>query len=258
MQTTRLASQATALSRRIFASLPWGYRLAHLLTKFAVDTQEAFGRFAYAEFLKAGVEGLPDIGGQPALSLRDKIQGPRAADKLPRGYGRDFGTKVWKVALAKYHNPEIVEDAISRVMMKLVAGDARIREGSPLKVAEGFLITAVLNTATDLLRKKKWESPSLVRRDEESGGYTEIDITDPGAFKDLEHMLPRSEMMKVMRDLKQVHDRAPSWVEAQLDGLSNIEIASEWGVSPAAVSQWVKKYEPQIEAVFNKYLRAVA
>jgi RNA polymerase sigma factor (sigma-70 family) len=255
---THLAAQATLISRRIFASLPWGFRLAHLLTKIAVNTQEAFGRFVFAEFLKAGVEGLPDIDGQPALSLRAKIQGPKAADKLPRGYGRAFGTKVWMVALSKYRDPEIVEDAISRVMVKLVTGDAKVREGSHIKVAESFIITAVINAATDVLRKKKWETPSLVRRDEESGAYTEIDITDPGAFHELEQALPRSEMVKIMRDLKQVHDRAPAWVEAQLDGLSNLEIAAEWGISPAAASQWAKRYIPEIEAVFQKYLRAAA
>lgn len=253
---TKLAARATKLSRTIFASLPWGFRLAHLLTKLAVDTQEAFGRFAYAEFLKAGVEGLPDIKGQPALSLRGEIQGPRAADKLPRGYGKPFGVKVWKIALSKFHNPEIVEEAISRVMMRLVAGDMKIREGADIKSAESLIVTSVINAATDVLRKQKRETPSLMREDD--GEYTEVDISDPHAFRDMERMVPKSEMTKIMRELKQVNDRAPSWVEAQLDGLSNVEIADEWGVSPAYVTKWTRTYLDKIQAIFTKYLRAVA
>lgn len=255
---TKLASAATKLSRTIFASLPWGFRLAHLFSKFAIDTQEAFGRFAYAEFLKAGVEGLPDINGQPALSLRDKIQGPRAADKLPRGYGKAFGTRVWKIALAKFHNPEVVEEAVSRVMVRLVAGEMRIRENSDLRSAEGFLVTSVLNAATDVLRSqlRKRETPSHMENDD--GEQTEIDIADPHAFKELERSVPPSEMAKILRELKQVNERAPAWVEAQLDGLSNVEIADEWGVSPAYVTKWTRTYLDRIQAVFTKYLRSVA
>ncbi len=256
---TKLAAQASKLSRRIFASLPWGYRLAHLLTKLAVDTQEAFGRLAYAEFLKSGVTGLPDIKGMPALSFRSEIQGPRAADKLPKGYGKSFGVKVWKIALSKFYQPELVEEAISHVMIKLVSGGVHIREGTELRQAEAFIITSVMNAATDALRKKKREAPSRsLIQDDGDGGTEEVDITDPHAFQDIERMIPRSEMSKIMRDLRQVNERAPGWVEAQLDGLSNVEIAEEWGVSPAYVTKWFRTYGEQIEAVFNKYLSAVA
>lgn len=252
---TKLAAHATKLSRAIFASLPWGFRLAHLFSKLAIDTQEAFGRFAYAEFLKAGVVGLPDINGQPALSMRDKIQGPRAADKLPRGYGKMFGTKVWKIALAKFHNPELVEEAISRVMVRMASHEMKVREGSDIKTAESFIVTAVLNAATDLIRKERRETPLTM---EDDGEYTELDVDDPGAFQDIAQMIPRSEMAKILRELRQVHERAPSWVEAQLEGLTNIEIANEWGVSPAYVLKWAKQYLDRIQAVFNKYLRAAA
>lgn len=256
---TKLAAQASKLSRRIFASLPWGFRLAHLLTKLAVDTQEAFGRLAYAEFLKAGVEGLPEIKGMPALSFRSEIQGPRAADKLPRGYGKPFGLKVWKIVLAKFYQPEIVEDAISKVMIKLVTGDVRIREGTDLKTAEAFIITAVMNAATDALRKKKREVPSRsLIQDDGEGGSEEIDVTDPHAFRDLERMIPRSEMVKIMRELRAINERAPSWVEAQLEGLSDRELADEWGTTPNYLTNWKKRYLESVQAVFDKYLSAAA
>ena len=256
---TKLAAQASKLSRRIFASLPWGFRLAHLLTKLAVDTQEAFGRLAYAEFLKSGVTGLPDIKGMPALSFRSEIQGPRAADKLPKGYGKPFGIKVWKIALSKFYQPELVEEAISHVMIKLVSGGVNIREGTDLKQAEAFIITSVMNAATDALRKKKREAPSRsLIQDDGEGGVEEVDISDPHAFRDLERMIPQSEMGKIMQELRRINERAPAWVEAKLDGLSDREIAEEWGVTPSAIINFKNRYFDKIEAVFNKYLSDAA
>lgn len=254
---TKLAAEATKLSRTIFASLPWGFRLAHLFEKFAVDTQEAFGRFAYAEFLKAGVEGLPDINGQPALSLRGEIQGPRAADKLPRGYGKDFGKKVWTFAFHKFRDMELVEDGISHVMMRMVKGEVQVREGSTLKSAENLIVTSVLNATMDALRAKKRAAPSLMRENDEDG-YAEIDIADPHAFKELEQMLPRSEMARLMNDLKSIQDRAPSWVEAQLDGLTDRELATEWGTTPSYLINWKKRYLEEIHEVIRRHLHAVA
>lgn len=253
-----LSDRATKLSRRIFASLPWGFRLAHLFSKLAIDTQEAFGRFAYAAFLKAGVVGLPDIKGQPALTFRGEIQGPRAADKLPRGYGKAFGIKVWKIALAKFHNPEVVEEAISRVMMRLAAGDMQVREDSTLKSAESLIVTSVLNAGIDVLRHQKLEQPTLMREDD--GDATPVDIADPHAFQELEHILPQSEMAQIMRELRQVDRknplRAPEWVEAKLEGLTQAEIAEQWGLNtPQAVFQWEKQYLPAIQKVINEHLR---
>lgn len=249
----KLATQASGLSRSIFASFPWGFRVAHLFTKLAIDTQEAFGRFVYAEFLKAGVEGMPDINGAPALEFRPKVQGPRGADKLPRGYGKQFGLKVWKIALAKLKNPEIVEEAISKVMMKLVQGKMKIQQGSSLSTAESFIVTSVINAGKDILKHKRFEQPSLV--DEEGGG---IDITDPGAFQQLNDMIPRSEMQRILRDLRRVHEKAPEWVEAQLEGLTNTELAAQWGTSIPYITKWTKRYLPEIKKVFYKHLKDVA
>lgn len=254
----KLAAHAIKLSRTIFASLPWGFRLAHLLTKLAASTHEVFGRFIYAEFLKAGVVGLPDVNGVPALSLRSEIQGPRAADKLPRGYGKDFGEKVWRTLLVKIHNPEIAEEAISRMIMKATEGSLQIREGTDIRSAEGLIIKSAINAALDAVKYERYRIGPSHPNPNENDDESEVDITDPRGFHELEHRVTHSDMAKILRELKQVNDRAPAWVEAQLEGLSNVEIAEEWGVSPAYVTKWTRTYTDRIQTVFNKYLRAVA
>ena len=74
----------------------------------------------------------------------------------------------------------------------------------------------------------------------------------------MERMVPHSEMAKIMRDLKKVDDRAPSWVEAQLERLGNVDIAEQWNVSPTYVTKWVRQYTDDIQEVFAKYFREAA
>lgn len=253
----KVAARATDLSRRIYASLPWGYRVAGLFLKLAYGAQETFGRFVYAKFIQAGVAGMPDINGQPALSLRDKVQGPRADAKLPSGYGRKFGEKAWAVCLKKLKSPELVEEAVAAVTMKLVSGQMRIQEGVDLQKAEAFVMVALINAGTDALRRLKARPNEYVDLvDDESGAS--LDITDPNAFKRIEDVFGPSDLRKIMQDVSRVNERAPSWIEAQLEGLSNVELAEQWGVSPAYVTKWTGQYLDKIKDVVYKHLRDAA
>lgn len=249
-----LVARTTKLNRQIFASMPWGYRVAHLFVKLAMDTAEIFGRVAYAEFIKAGVQGLPDVNGRPALELQEKFKGSRAADRLPQGYGKRFGVKAWHIALVKLKNPEIVEDAVGDLMSKLISGKLRLQEGVDLKKAENFVITSLLNAGIDALRRRKYQESQLPTDSEGN----ELDMGDPNTFRELENLVSRADMAKIMSDLRNVHERAPSWVEAQMEGLTDRELAAEWGVDTSAVFNWKKRYLDAVKAVFFKYVRDAA
>ena len=56
-----LHRQAVDLSRRIYASLPWGFRIARLFEVLAADSLDAFGRVVTAQMVLAVVRGIPDI-----------------------------------------------------------------------------------------------------------------------------------------------------------------------------------------------------
>lgn len=251
----KLAARATELSRQIYASLPWGYRLANLFHKLAFSIQEIFGKFAYAKFIQSGVEGLPDINGKPALDMRAVVQGPRAESKLPNGYGREFGSKVWKVGLSKLRNPEIVEEAISAVTLKMVSGQLRIDDGTNLTRAESLIITSVLNAGTDVLRKK-YRDPSGQMPTTDEG--VEVDFADPKSFRKIEDILSPGEMGKMMKEIDRVHPRATEWVEAILEGVSKRELADQWGVTPAAITNFENKYLDRIKKVVFNYLKDAA
>jgi hypothetical protein len=79
--------------------------------------------------------------------------------------------------------------------------------------------------------------------------------------KNMERFMPSTTLTnlpfdfdKLMAVVARIHPRASSWVQAQLEGLSNNEIAQEWAVSPPCVCQWFDRYGRQIQAVFAEYL----
>lgn len=68
---------------------------------------------------------------------------------------------------------------------------------------------------------------------------------------------PSFDMQKIMQDVKEVHPRAQSWVLAKLDGMSNVEIAEDWEVSPSYLTSWFHKYGQDIKEVFAKHLESI-
>jgi DNA-directed RNA polymerase specialized sigma24 family protein len=252
---TKLAARATELSRRIYASLPWGYRLARLFMKLS-DASE-FGPAFYAEFIHRGVSGMDEIDGKdPSTFKGDK----NLANLLGRKkYGRNFGQKLFATALRKLKSAEIVEDAITDYFIKLKTGKGmgrNIDEGTPLSTAEGYAITGVIRTGFDILKKKKRERPSLVRRDE-SGTERQIDINDPAAFKEFASIMTVMDLEKAMRDVERFDERAAFWIKQMMRGWKDKEIAKELGFKhPQQLYELKKKYwGPKLRKIFEKYQR---
>lgn len=245
-----LAARAKDLNRKIYASLPWGYRIAGLMLHLASGTTDAVGKAMYAEFLKAGVDGLPPINGEPASSVADKYLGK--AHRLPSGYGREFGNKLYATLLSKARNPELVEETLSRLMVNMARGKTAVKPGTELKQAESFVIGAAINLLKDIWREQK------VRKQDETLDIDQegINLSDPSAFRHLENMLPHSELPRIMRDIEAIDPRATSWFEAKLEGLLSSEIADEWGVSKPRLSQWEARVLPKIKEVLMEYLEA--
>lgn len=250
-----ILAKAVELSRRIYASLPWGYRVAGLLLKLAHGAEETFGRFVYSKFIQANVLGLPDVNGVPALSLKDKVQGPRGADKLPVGYGRKFGEKAWKVCLAKFRNPEIVEEAVSAVMIKLVSGKIDIQEGVPLQKAEGLIMVALINAGVDALRTKRRTPGGVSLVDEEGGTF---DISDPKSFEHLDDLLTPAQYEKLKRIVLQSDPingpKAVDWMEAAMKGVPKAELAAQWGLTPSSVVNFENRYLPKLQRIVKDFL----
>ena len=245
--------RAVELSRSIHTSLPWGYRIAEMFTVLAGDGLDAFSRTVYAEFIKSVVRGMPDVSsGKAALDLVQDVA-RRGAEALPVGYGRPFASRVFKTLVSKFSDLSLVEDAMSQVLLQVARGKLHIHNGSSLHEAESYIITVAMNAARDILRARgRRREHSLVHeRDEQAA----VDVEDPEAFRQLDTLMPASELRAVLRELGELHPRAPEWLKARLDGQSGQEISELWQTTPSYVSKWQRTYLPAIKKVVEHHLR---
>jgi len=251
-----LHRQAVDLSRRIYTSLPWGFRIARLFEVLAADSLDAFGRVITAQMILAVVRGIPDIGGKPASDWIQEVY-RRGADAIPSGTGRHFAGRVYKILLSKFNDPEVAEEAMSKVMLQAARGKINLHNGSDIHDAESFIITIALNGARDLLRAKgrRREDPLVRDRDDEP---REIDITDPEAFRDLDKSIAPTDMNRILQDAARVSPRAREYLESVLRGESQTEWARELGVTDAAVSKFIRKVRPKLQEVLRDHFRAAS
>ena len=248
-----LLQRVRDLSRRAYIGMPWGYRVANLLGHLASDTLEAFGRTMYAEFIRSVVRGMPDTSdGRPALDLGQDVH-RKGADALPPGYGRLFAARAFKVLLSKFGDPSLVTEAMGHLMEKALRGKLHIANGSSLHAAETYIVVALGNAVRDELRarKRRGEVPLVRERDDDA----EIDVEDPHAFGELEQLVTRAGMERLLAELSDVHPRAPDWLRARLEGESGREIAEEWGTTPSWVSKWQRLYLRKVKEVVEHHFR---
>jgi len=245
-----LLAQAREQSRRIYASLPWGYRVARLVLHLASGLTDIIGRVTYLDFIKSGVVDMPPINGEtPARTLK----------AVPVGYGKHFGDRLYALLLSKSKHPDTVEDVLSTLMTQIAEGKMKLREGASLREAESYVIQWALNTLKMIWRKdNSRREQGMPEGETEDGAPIDFNFEDPNSFRHLDKLIPKSELSRLMHDLERVHERAPSWLEAKLDGLRGVEIAQEWGVGKSYITGWEQQYVPAIKRVLTRYIQDAA
>lgn len=240
-----LQARLQDLNRRIYASLPWGYRVAQLMLRLSYSLTDTIGRVFYAMFLNAGVEGMPP-GAAPGTT----------PERLPPAYGRAFGQRVYALILQKVKDPNMAELAISNLLLEVSKRRFTIKPGSSLKEAESYVLTSAVRSVIDEIRSQRGRGKYKAPKHYE--GIEDIELGDPGAFRELDTLLPRSEMTRLLNELKRIDERAPSWLKAQLEGLTNVELAEQWGVSKPRITGWERDNLPKIKDVVMKYVQDAA
>lgn len=256
-----LVTAALHLRRQAYVALPWGYRLANLMTVLSSHHTDDFGRVLFGVFLMAGVQGMDDTG-RPLPTNVNEID-----RKVPRGYGREFGARAYKVALKVLRDDSLAEDALSVTMIKLLskAKDgtlASVIGGRPLKDAENFAFKMIRNNGIDLLRKRKQEGPAAIGPEGEDLSQT---IEDPGSWDDLGEIIPERKLKQIEEDLSKGVDKRlfpdlPLYFRLLIEGWTDSEILSE-GALPflkdhpeMSQANWSKTYKSKVKDVLRKHL----
>lgn len=260
----KLAARATKLSRQIYASLPWHYRLAQLILKLAVEPQVAHGNFFYGVFVKAGVKGLPDIGKIPAKDFpgRDKRVDVlvNAIRRVDTNYGKKFGSTIWKVTVSRF-GFRVAEEAISWMVEKLSKKPSIIQGHFKVSQAESFVLDGIKKRSLDMI-KRHWRKKEKSLTVDTGQQVTQRVVADPGALHELLTLVPRGEVKEMMSRLRGVDKknptRGPSFVEMVLDDRTQTEMAEAWGTEIRTVGLWVERNRNRLWNILKEYLPGVA
>ena len=223
-RTARLVEASVTLRRRIWASLPWGVRLAEFFQLGAGEHNEGFTRSIFAGFLLNDVTGMPDINGKPAADF--DIHGAdigRLANRLPKGYGGDFGKRIYIKLFSQFRGPTFVEDTMMTYLVHFMESKAaKIRPGSTLSESKNFVFRSITNEAKNALRSKHRETSDVVFDDD---GSKTID------FSVLDETYGASHLERALRNvsgrLRQVHPDAELYVKLLLEGHRANEIIGD-------------------------------
>lgn len=220
----KLVLAAAEARRKIWASLPFGTRLAEFMVHLASSTTDAFGKIMYAEFLSAGVTGMPDINGKPASEF-DMARKP-LANRLPNGYGRDFGKKVFLILMGKLHNPEKVEELMQEIATSFLE-QKHIKPGETLAYAQNYVLRAVQNRALNLMRFKH-EISDITGQPDDEDEHSVYDVTPSYDEATIEKLFNERMLPKVRSKLHAIHPDAERYVRLSLvDGYKDREIIGD-------------------------------
>ena len=266
-RTARLIQASSQVRRRIWASMPFSARYAQFFTRLAASSIDAFGLVIYEEFLRKGVEGMPDVGSKDPSEFQGKKN-----IRLPSGYGRDFGKKAYLMLMAKYKSPSLVEDILSEFTVEFLSGwSSKYLKGDvSLKEAQNYVLKSLNSRALNALRKHHREiADSYFSGGEEKSHHdTAISVDEDTMERQILRQLP-----KMKSKLKAIHPDAPKYVQLSLvEGYGDREIIGNPAAgqeslldhpvtnkgTPMTVQLWSTSYKPKIMDVLKKnfdYLR---
>jgi len=214
-----LTTRADALSKRIYASIPFTDRFANFFTKIALDSVETLGRAIGAEFLLSGVTGMPD----PGPTWNPEATNP--ALTLPKTYMKDFASGAYGMLIKKFHDPSLADEAIQRFLLKVTT--TKTIKPVPRRSAESFVRDGIVKAALDVLRHRRRVEQPEVRLDEpRDDGRTLADLLeDPRALRDVQRELsPRIWKLWMAYLAKHVHPDIPKYVALSMMGYTDAEI----------------------------------
>lgn len=226
-RVARLVVSSTALRRKIWASLPFSVRIAEVFSRLASMATDAFGKVVFGEFLKHEVIGLPDIYGKPALEVAAEKK--LTTNRLPPGYGKEFGKKCFLMLMGKTHNPQLTEELMSEFAVEFLESKSKtMHDGITLQEAQNFVMRSLQNSYIDWMRhheNARRNKNTLVMDDgEEDSIFDNMPTFDEDTLEKLydERMLP-----KVRQELRAIHPSAEQYVKLMLDNHSDREILGD-------------------------------
>jgi hypothetical protein len=219
-----LVKRAQGLRRRLWASLPFGFRLARLFESLSDAFLNDWGRQLGAFLLSKGTEGMPD----PGPMWDEKKLDPR---RLPRGYMKDAANVAYRIALKKLGNPEDAVDVLQDVIVKAMTGGIKLDTGVPLNSALSYIRQTInwacLNRLRERGRHKNLKYVNIPEDEEGRPTFQPEDtqfldnpywVEDPAFLRDLHGLFDEGVWRrKVVPELSRIHRDLPTFFDLKLE-----------------------------------------
>lgn len=274
----KLLRQANQVRRLVWASAPFGVRLAAVLHRLSLDSASAFGSAVYTIFMQAGADDDMDLidGMRPSEWIKQ-----RRGRQCPPSYrqAKDFGRRAYATALRVARgNRSAAEDALMNAMVKVMKSHDHFLKIPVLKTSENYVLKIIENEVKMAQRGDKHldiGTPGQEERDEHNMTMTQLNPPDPEDFGETVEWLEKLERLKtyqgpILSDLAKVHPSAPEYLKALIADphATDVEILgdpktgkpAQWAyfqehiTSPQFLSQKVK---PRLRQVLQKYVNKV-
>lgn len=251
----KLASEATAFTRQIFASLPLGVRLAATINNvfrarvgYSQGDAESFGLQMLYAFRDAQVSG-PIHGKLTMVDLEPALR--RGIGSKLKETALNLSNKTTRRIRSKFSD-DLVEQAIADVTDKLLMKEIKINKGSNISQATSYIQKPLEWAANDAARK-------TVRHDK---AHKKIDpseimgIPDPSTYRG---SLPPKALSQISKDIdrtfrdKEEAERIKAWFTGQVEGKSLDSIAGAFDLSRPGFQKWVGKRMNQIRKILSPY-----
>lgn len=212
-----------------------------------------FGRVIYAEFLRVGISGMPDVHGVPAREV--DASSPRLVDRLPKDYGDAFGAQALKLLRSCGLSAEEAEEALCEFQLAFLSGEAaKVEPGHALSSATFFVLTGLKNHASNAKEKRN-------RRAKYHGKAKGVDkVADDGAHP-ADLPITSGQLDKVMGFLGTIHPDLPAYFQISADGATDTDLV-EQGLLPnltarfsgvGSFNNWKRgKMMPQLRAFVDQ------
>ena len=253
-----LVHRARIIRRQIWASLPFGYRLAHVFRVLSSSYLQEWGRALGALLLREGIEGMPDPGPRWDPEKAD----PR---RLPTDYLEQEAGRIYNSTLRILGNPEAVQDMMQDVLMKLYTS-SELKGG--FSQVMSYVTTKVLWAAKSWARQQRQRQQhmpqeSLVDTEGETRDLEDTRfmlnphfVEDPRAYARLEELFGQGQWeRKVIPELARIHPDLPLFFEKLLDdpGQGMKQVMLELPHYSNSYQNWLKmlrqKVAPKLRAL---------
>lgn len=242
---TKIAQEAQALSRQVFASLPYQVRIAHVLRTilgYVTEDLPGLGLAALQAMYKAGIQGPV---GRSGILVEDA--GLNLNSSAAYKAALEIGKRIHAGSNVKNFSPSYIEEGLMSLEFSLLEGKIALDPKYNVNQAISYLARAlhsrVSNTRKTDENRGRLQDYLVPVYEEMLMGKGRRNRFTPAVWDAMIHLVSKNP--SYVDDTGK--NRVVAWLENEAQGIPLTTTARELGLSEGAFRTWIKKRMPLIQ-----------